>query len=104
MNLPLWIWPWIGALAAVITESWFRANLGAPYWRAWVPMLMALVVNYSVFRIMQTASSLLAGFVVFSAATLLLRTAAAIVVLREAVDVRTWLAIGLLLAAKALIR
>lgn len=103
-NWPAWCWPWVGGVCAVTAEWWFRTHLGVPYMRQWVPMGLAIGVNYAVYKIFQSAPSLIFGFLAFSTATLLLRVAVTVLVLREAVGVRTWMAVGLLLAAKHLMR
>lgn len=101
--VPGWCWPWVGGLAAVTAEVCFRLWPHLPYHRHWVAILMALVVNVSVWKIMVSAPSLLAGFVSFSTATLVLRVGAGLVLLGESPTWRLALAVGLALAAKRLV-
>ena len=96
-------WPWIGGLAAVLMETWFRTHREVPYLWQWPAIPLAFVVNYSIYRIMRSADSLLAGFVVFSTVTLGLRIVMSLWFLGELVTWRTWLALGLLTAAKFLL-
>ena len=100
----LMLWPWIGGLAAVFVEFYFRTHPSVPYWRQWIPALLGMVVNFAVFKIFTSASSLLAGFVAFSTATLIVRVFLSVAILREAVGGRTWAAVLLLVAAKFLMR
>lgn len=99
---PAWVWPWIGGLAAVLTEAYFRAHRDTPYLAQWPPIVLGLLVNYSVYRIMLEATSLLNGFIVFSLATLLLRILATTVWFGEPVTAGTWTALVFLILAKAL--
>ena len=97
------LWPWLGGLAAVLMETWFRTHREVPYLQQWPAIPLAFVVNYSIYRIMRSADSLLAGFVVFSTVTLGLRIVMSLWFLGELVTWRTWLALGLLTAAKFLL-
>lgn len=104
MTVPDWAWPWVGGLAAVGAEFYFRTHPGVPYLLQWPPILLTVVVNYSVFKILSTASSLLAGFILFGTVTMGLRIVLTVWVLHEPVDARTWAALGLLAAAKLLMK
>ena len=104
LTLPDWTWPWIGGGAAVLCELYFRTHRGVPYLHQWPAIPLTILINYAIFRILTDAPSWLAGFVSFSSVTLLLRVALTVVVLREAVDLRTWAALALLVAAKGLVR
>lgn len=98
------MWPWIGGLAAVLCEAYFRTHRTTPYLLQWPAVPLTILVNYAIYRIITGAPSWLAGFVAFSTVTLMLRVALTVVVLRETVDLRTWLALALLALAKGLVR
>lgn len=101
---PSWCWPWVAGLSAVAVEAYFRTHRGVPYYQQWIPMLLGVAINYGVYKIMVSASSLLAGFIAFSTATLILRILVTIPILREPVSVGTWAALALVMLAKTLIR
>lgn len=98
------LWPWIGGIAAVLMETWFRTHRDVPYLWQWPAIPLTMVVNYAVYRILRTADSLLAGFIVFSTVTLGLRVLVTVWWLGELVTWRTWVALILLTGAKFLIR
>lgn len=94
------LWAVCGGVSAITLEWAYRR------WpeRAWVdfwPLLpLALVINYSVWRIMQDAPTLLEGFIVFGVTTALLRVAVSTCLLGEGLTWQTLVAVGFLLAAK----
>ena len=96
-------WPWLGGCAAVLMETWFRTHREIPYLWQWPAIPLAFVVNYAVYRIMRSADSLLAGFVLFGAVTLGLRIVVSLWLLGELVTWRTWVALALLTTAKFLL-
>lgn len=104
LSWPDWVWPWIGGGAAVFCEFYFRTHRSASYLAQWPAIPLTILVNYAVFRIIVGAPSWLAGFVSFSTVTLLLRILLTVGVLREAVSLRTWVALALLTLAKGLVR
>ena len=44
------LWPWIGGMAAVLMETWFRTHREVPYFWQWPAIPLTMVVNYAVYR------------------------------------------------------
>ena len=101
---PFWVWPWIGGSAAVLAEFWFRLYPTTPYYRQWVPLLLAIPINYAVFRVFSASATWLGGFVAFSSVTLLVRIVLSVAVLGESLTWRAILGVGLLMVARGLVR
>ena len=102
LQVPAWVWPWVAGLAAIAIELSFRLRPDLPYLRHWAIIPLALVVNYSIYRIYIAAPSFLAAFVSFSTATLLIRVAAAVLILGEPLTLRLALSVALAFAARRL--
>ena len=93
----IYVWAMISSLLVVSCEVAFK--MGDSYWsRAWAFVPLAIVINYSFFRLVHEAPNLPAAFVVFSLATLGLRTGASLW-LSHPIGVGTWIAIVLLTIA-----
>ena len=97
----IYVWAMASGLLVVGCEIAFK--LSDAYWpRAWAFVPLAVLINYSIFRLVQEAPNLPAAFVVFSLATLGLRTGAS-VWLQHPIGLGTWIAI-ILLALGAIAR
>ena len=93
----LYIWGLSSGTFVVICEILFK--LSPSYWtRAWLFLPIAVIINYSIYRLVNEAPNLPAAFIVFSLATLTLRTVASLW-LGHPIGVGTWVAIGLLVLA-----
>ena len=90
----IYVWAMTSGVLVVGCEITFK--LSESYWsRAWAFVPLAVLINYSIFRLVHEAPNLPAAFVVFSLATLGLRTGASIW-LQHPIGVGTWIAIVLL--------
>ena len=97
----IYVWAMVSGLFVVGCEIAFK--LSDAYWpRAWAFVPLAVLINYSIFRLVREAPNLPAAFVVFSLATLGLRTGAS-VWLHHPIGAGTWIAI-ILLALGAIAR
>ena len=90
----IYAWAMVSGVLVVGCEIAFKVS--DAYWsRAWAFVPLAVAINYSIFRLVQEAPNLPAAFVVFSLATLGMRTCASLW-LQHPVGIGTWIAIGLL--------
>jgi hypothetical protein len=98
---PATFWGLSAALPAVLAEYLYRTIHG-PWWHylwAWLPM--QLFIGYSVYRLVTVPhTSLLDAFVVFAFSTTALRVFITVVILGDPVRIGTWVALGLLIAAR----
>lgn len=90
----------LAALVAVAAEYLYR-TMTVPWWKLlWVWIPFQLAIGYSIYRMVQGSSTLMAGFVVWAFATTLMRVFVSVVILRENVAVGTWIALVLIVLAK----
>jgi hypothetical protein len=95
MGSPLW--SFIGALAAVVAEAYLRAHRADQWFELWPAMVLGLVVNYSIFKILQT-ETLVGLTIVFSVFTALLRIGFTSF-MSDPVPPLHWVALGLMVLA-----
>lgn len=93
------IWACLGALAAIMCEALYRLFPRLP-WSWWLPVTLPLMllINYSIWRILTSASSLIGGVVIFSIAVALIRAWVSFS-LGEQPHWQDWIALGLILMA-----
>lgn len=93
----IYLWGVTTGVLVIACEIIFK--LSPSYWaRAWFFLPVAVVINYSLYRLVQEAPNLPAAFVVFSLVTLVLRTCASLWLVHP-IGSGTWVAIGLLILA-----
>lgn len=95
--MKMYLWSFAGSVVACSME-WFFLKVDS-YWKYFPIVLVgALLINYSIFRLMRESQSILASVIVFSFSNMVLRTAATLIV-RRPVPVGTWVAFGLIALA-----
>lgn len=95
------VWAVPMAVVAVTCEYLYR-RLPTPWvlhWPMWIPL--HLLMGYLVYRVVVSADSLLAAFIVGNLCTSVARIAVTTLLLREAVSPGTWAGFGLLVLANA---
>jgi hypothetical protein len=98
---PATLWGLGAALPAVLAEYLYRVFTG-PWWSGlwmWVPLQLG--IGYCVYRLVTIPhTSLIDAFVVFAFSTTALRVFVTVAILGDPVKVGTWVALGLLIAAR----
>lgn len=99
---PTTLWGLFAALPAVAAEYLYRTLPGS-WWshlHLWVPL--QLMIGYGVYRLVTIPhTSLIDAFVVFSFSTITLRVAISLFVLGDDVKLGTWVALALVVLARA---
>ena len=96
------LWGLTAAIPAVLAEYLYR-TLPGPWWtHLWLWLPMQLTIGYAVYRLVTIPqTSLLDAFVVFAFSTTFMRVVVTVVFLGDIVRPGTWVALGLLIVARA---
>ena len=95
----IYAWGFISSILVITCETMFK--LSDSYWpRLWLFAPLAIAVNYSIFRLVQSAPNLPAAFAVFAAVNIVMRVAVSLS-LGHPIAFGTWIAVVLLLLAAA---
>lgn len=96
----IYFWGVLAGGLAVLCEAMFKRSTS--YLEiVWIAVPLALVINYSIFRMVQLAPSLPSAFIVFGAMVILCRTVVSLY-LNHPIGSLTWGAVGLNIAALVL--
>ena len=92
-------WALVAALTVTGSETIFTSS---PSWigRAWLFVPLALLANWTIYRLVHSVPTLLDAFIVFSFMTMLLRIGSTTLILRQPVPCGTWVATALIVLAK----
>lgn len=95
------LWAMAGGIIAVALEYHYRLNPDSFLGSSLIVIPANIVIAYCVFRLVTTpGTSLIAAFVVWSFATIVLRVGVSVFLLGDKVAAGTWAALCLIVAAK----
>lgn len=94
----IYLWGVLAAVAAVILEGLYaRTPRFLSLW--WILLLLQPVIAYSIYRMVQSSTSIVGAVVVFGFATLCLRTGMSLY-LGQTISAGTWVAVVLVFLAQ----
>lgn len=98
----IFLWATFAATGAVALEYMYRTFPGTYFSNMWMFMPVQFAISYGIYQLVrQPGLSLIDAFVVWALGTTALRLLVSIVILKDTVTVGTWIALGLLLLARA---
>mgnify|MGYP001616151822 FL=1 len=90
----------IGSFAAALCEYLFRVHRGSYDQVFPIAMILALITNYGVFSVMQGATSLISGLLLWTFLTQAWRVAFTLLILHEQPSIGAWIGFGLVIMAQ----
>lgn len=99
--MTIWLFTFVSAFCAVGMEYLYRTLPGPWTAHLWIWLPCALIVNYSVYRLVTIPGTPLIGaLVMWSFATIVSRTLVSVFVLRDPIAPGIWCALVLMFAAR----
>lgn len=97
------LWGLTAAIPAVLAEYLYR-TLPGPWWQyLWLWTPMGWLISYSIYRLVTIPqTTLIDAFVVWAFSTTTMRVVVSVVFLGDIVRPGTWVALGLLIVARAI--
>jgi len=95
------LWGLTAAIPAVFAEYLYR-TLPGPWWHyIHIWMILQLIIGYSIYRLVTVPqTALLDAFVVWAFSTTIMRVVVSVFILGDVIKSGTWVALGLLIAAR----
>jgi len=98
---PAALWGLAAAVPAVAAEYLYRRLEGGWFENLWIYAPISLSISYCIYRLVTIPqTTLLDAFVVWAFSTTLLRVFVSVMILGDPIKGGTWVALGLLLAAR----